>query len=125
MLDSPVVEEALPAAARALTVALTSLGDALARADLSGVLDAEPSLTTALAAVSSSRLRLNAPALEGDQAVTLVTELNAAREALARCAALGQSLDAVVRIGTLGTAGYDAAGAGLQTRFRPAFDQSM
>ena len=124
MLDSSLVDGALPAA-RALTTALTSLGNALAGADLSGVLDAEPILTTALAAVMSSRARLPGSALEGEGATALAAELNAARQALARCATLGRSLDEVVRTGGLATAGYDAAGASIHSSPRSAFDQSM
>ena len=124
MSDSFRAQGMVPAA-RALTAALTSLGDALAQGDPTGVLAAEPPLTTALAAITSSRSSVAFPALDSDQSAALADELTAARAALTRCAALGASLDEIVRAGGCGTAGYDVAGAGIHERLRPAFDQSM
>ena len=112
-------------AARALTTALTGLGDALVRCDLPGVLDAEPALTTALAAATAARSRLAPVSIDRGQAVALAIELEGARAALARCATLGGSLDDFVRGCGLATATYDAAGAGVLPRMRSGFDQRV
>ncbi len=91
-------------AARALTRALTSLADALAKGDVARVLDAEPELTTALASMVAVRARLAEPHTDKELANAIATELLSARVALARCAALGASLDDFVR-----QRGYTAA----------------
>jgi hypothetical protein len=104
------VEAEAVRAARAMGAALNGLGDALARMDLAGALAAEPLVTTALASMRLVESRLRATPDRG-ALVALRDELGAAREALARCARLGSSLDAYAQRPMGGTATYTAAGA--------------
>ena len=112
-------------AARALRAALTTLGDALAAGDVRSVLDAEPALIDALASVTTVRSRPTPVPMAREEAAALAKELEAARAALARCAALGRSLDDFVRGRGFATATYDATGVGVTARVRSAFDQKV
>ena len=119
----PADQEAM-LATRALTAALTGLGDALASLDLDAMLAAEPVLSTALASVTGVQPRL-APVADRGRAEGLANELQAACAALARCARLGASLEEFVRRPGSATATYNAAGAGVLPRMRSGFDQRV
>ena len=74
---------------RELVAALDALGDALAANDLTGLLASEPRLAQASAAVTAASARAAAdPALRH--------ELDNARQALRRCAHLGEGLSSFV-----------------------------
>ena len=74
---------------RELVAALDGLGDALAANDLTGLLASEPRLAQAAAALSAASARADAdPALRRD--------LDKARQALRRCAHLGEGLASFV-----------------------------
>jgi hypothetical protein len=96
-MDSQVAQPDPVAAARNLTAVLATLAESLAKVDVEGVLHAELALTTALASIRAARETLATAALDGDARKVLAAELGPARAALARCAALGVSLDTFVR----------------------------
>ena len=96
-MDSQGAQPDPAAAARNLTAVLSTLAESLARMDVEGVLHAEPALTTALASIRAGRETLVTAALDDDARKALAAELGRARAALARCAALGVSLDTFVR----------------------------
>lgn len=89
-----------------LSRVLTELGDALAAADLEGLLGSESALSTV--ATHLSRLRR----LTADEREALRPELERARVALARCERLGHRLEALTRGAlTLEAPSYSRRGA--------------
>jgi hypothetical protein len=109
-------------AARRLREGLSDLADALETGRLAAVLDAEPRLATAVAAISAIRPRLMPGDLDPRGAVALRTELEAASAALRRCAALGLSLDDLVR-GRCSSGVYGASGQAVPVRVRGAVEE--
>src|SRR5689334_24318016 len=109
-MESPKAQHDPVVATRSLTAALTTLADALTRADVNGVLEAEPALTTALAAMSAAGGVLVRSPRDETTRKALAAEMTGARKALARCAALGVSLDLFVRGRGYGGATYNRAG---------------
>jgi hypothetical protein len=99
------------AAARSLAAALTTLADALTRADVARVLEAEPALTTALALMKTAGNALAGTPIDEGTRRALGAELDAARRALVRCAALGVSLESFVRGRGFASATYSRSGA--------------
>jgi hypothetical protein len=119
---NPAAEALL--AARVLREALSGLADALEGGRLSGVLEAEPTLSMALASISSARSRLTPTDFNLDGRAALKTELEHASAALARCAALGGALDDLIR-GRCGVAAYGASGRAIPIEVRGALEEQV
>lgn len=109
------------AAARQLRAGLSALARALEASQLAAILDAEPVLATALTSAASLRSRAASADFDANTAAAIRSELRRASALLARCAALGGTLDEHVR-GRFGVAGYGASGKAIAPTVHGMFE---
>jgi hypothetical protein len=108
----------------ALRDVLSGLSEALETGRLDGVLDAEPALAAAVSSLARTGGRVTRDGFAPDIAAAVRLELERASAALVRCAALGHSLDDVVRA-RCGADTYDASGHTVAVPVRGAVHERV
>jgi hypothetical protein len=111
-------------AVRGLQLGLSGLAAALEGGRLTDILDSEPVLSRALGALAALQPRLRPANFDADGAATIRHELQRVAALVGRCAALGRTLDDVVR-NRCGVTGYGASGETIATPVRPSLDQRV